>query len=257
MATKLNSRFRVTTPGDTLASSGVLIHQFDGMEEPAEPWHPCESCTDARTRERSARVSTSMLFSGLQKRYHVLPIFSYDGGVVLSPAHTRLLCAYGVDGHIDDGDKVRDGCGASRCDPHNPHIQPNNCLCGFGNCNGGVTPWRPEHLGAMLRLQVENGQSYSFGSYTGYNELVVESATWLRNLPHSVEAMFHVDCTGSLEGKRNTAYSASRSCESARAKAVQAHASYLRAVGASVHSFPLLRLRPDDWREPFVYDCPA
>ena len=45
-----------------------------------------------------------------------MPLFSFDGGVVLNPSRHKLLCAYGADGHIDDGDKVKDGCGPNRCD---------------------------------------------------------------------------------------------------------------------------------------------
>ena len=87
---------------------------------------------------------------------------------------------------------------------------------------------------------------------TGYNELVIESATWVRNLPDAVEAIFVVECDGS---RRNTAYAASRTCEQARAKARQVHAAYLAKTGRASSGFPLLRLRPDNWAEPFVSDC--
>ena len=75
---------------------------------------------------------------------------------------------------------------------------------------------------------------------------------WVRNLPDAVEAIFVVECDGS---RRNTAYAASRTCEQARAKARQVHAAYLAKTGRASSGFPLLRLRPDNWAEPFVSDC--
>ena len=52
------------------------------------------------------------------------------------------------------------------------------------NCEGQVTPYRAEDLGSLLQAMVEHGPPFTgLGSYTGYNELVVESETWLRRLP--------------------------------------------------------------------------
>lgn len=197
------------------------------------PQAPCKatsggSCEQARVRERSARVSTSMIFAGLNNGRadrKVLPLFSFDGGVVLSPDNNKLSCACvcgcsrtmlthvrllarqpsdrvrvvifaccamhptdsrrdtdGADGHIDDGAKVADGCGSKRCDASNP--MKGWCRCGFMNCDGQVTPYRAEDLGQLLQTMVEHGPPFTgIGSYTGYNELVIESATWLSHLP--------------------------------------------------------------------------
>lgn len=183
--------------------------------------------------ERQARVSTSMIFKGMHNGRtdrKVLPLFSFDGGVVLHPGKTRVLCGYGADGHIDDSYKISDGpsweaasvgrtahtawlprasfepparvlhalpgsgkspsqstctfarfesltvagCGGPRCDARNPIVQPNNCLCGFYNCGGSIMPWRAEDLGPLLGKFVESGARYTgYGSYTGYNEIVV------------------------------------------------------------------------------------
>lgn len=84
--------------------------------------------------------------------------------------------------------------------------------------------------------------------------MVVESATWLRNLPWSVEAIFYVQCE---DGQQNTQYSGAdgrgpaQSCSQAKANAVAAHRAYLLAFGRSSRSFPLLRLRPKEWSAPF------
>ena len=168
-----------------------------------------------------------MIFKGMhngRSDRKVLPLFSFDGGVVLHPGKTRVLCGYGADGHIDDSYKISDGpsweralaappgyrvlpsnrrasytlpgsgkspsqstctfarsesltvagCGGPRCDARNPIVQPNNCLCGFYNCGGSIMPWRAEDLGPLLGKFVESGARYTgYGSYTGYNEIVV------------------------------------------------------------------------------------
>ena len=162
--------------------------------------------------------------------------------------HAACVCAYS--GHIDDGDKVRDGCGNKRCDAANP-LMRNNCRCGFGNCDGHVTPYRPEDLGAMLAAHAEHGVPYGgIGTYTGYNEIVVESASWLASLPRAIEAVFITECA---DGERNTNYAGTaHSCSSAHAKGRKAHAAFLEAFGLSKTAFPLLRLRPDNFQEPFV-----
>ena len=93
------------------------------------------------------------------------------------------------------------------------------------------------------------------GRFKGYNEVIVESDTWLRNLPLSVEAMFFVDCA---EGDPNVQYSAADghgpagSCHEAKATAIAAHRAFLQAFRLDERRFPLLKLRPADWKAPFV-----
>ena len=61
--------------------------------------------------------------------------------------------------------------------------------------------------------------------------------------------MFVVDCTSH---QRNTPYSASRTCEGAHQKARSVHAAFLREYHLSERDFPLLRLSPSEWNEPFA-----
>jgi hypothetical protein len=110
-------------------------------------------------------------------------------------------------------------------------------------------PWRAEDLSTLLATFVEQGTRYGgFGSYTGYNELVADAHTWLTNLPHTIEAMFLVDCT---PHQRNTPYSASKTCEQAHRNARAVHTKVLAEYSLSEASFPLLRLSPEDWDAPF------
>ena len=67
----------------------------------------------------------------------------------------------------------------------------------------------------------------------------------------SVEAIFLIDCD---DRSRNTAYSASRTCSAAQAKARSVHRQYLATYGKAAGTFPLLRLRPWNWNEPFYQD---
>ena len=77
----------------------------------------------------------------------------------------------------------------------------------------------------------------------------MESATWLRSLPHSIEAMFMVDCA---HNARNTPYSASRTCDAAHERARRVHAAFTAQYGLSASKFPLLRLSPGEWDAPFA-----
>ena len=218
---------------------------------------PCsgDDCNGQRMVERMRRVSGSLIFKGMNtgrsdRVKFGLPLFSYDGGVVLNPKHTMIGCAYGADGHIDDSYKVADGCGGPRCDGSNPYIEPNHCLCGFYNCGGSIVPWSASDLGPMLQEFVQSSSRYTgFGSYSGYNEIVIDSGTWLSNLPHSIEAIFLVDCS---KRQRNTPYSASKSCEQAQANARRVHAAFLAAYGVPESKFPLLRLSQHEWDAPFA-----
>ena len=80
------------------------------------------------------------------------------------------------------------------------------------------------------------------------SQIVVDSNTWLSNLPHSIEAMFIVDCK---PGQRNTPYSASRTCDGAHAMAKRVHQAFIAEYGLSEKSFPLLRLTATEWDAPF------
>jgi hypothetical protein len=91
--------------------------------------------------------------------------------------------------------------------------------------------------------------------FKGYNEIVVDSATWVRELPASVEAIFLVQCN---HGDKQLAYGAgeghttARDCADAHARGIDMHQRFLQAYGKSASDFPLLLLRPHEWDEPFV-----
>ena len=38
---RINARFRLGQPSDNVEAAGVLLHQFDDMEDTNAPWMPC------------------------------------------------------------------------------------------------------------------------------------------------------------------------------------------------------------------------
>ena len=70
-----------------------------------------------------------------------------------------------------------------------------------------------------------------------------------------VEAIFYVDCQ---PGDVNSQYSGADghgpavSCEEAQRRATAVHRKYLQVYGLDSTTFPMLKLKPDDWKSPFV-----
>ena len=93
-------------------------------------------------------------------------------------------------------------------------------------------------------------------AYASDNEVVVESETWLRNLPHSVEAIFMIECESTAQNTQyhtadNGAGTAS-DCREAQSRARDLHRRFAKAYHLDAQRFPLLLLRPTDWERPFV-----
>ena len=86
----------------------------------------------------------------------------------------------------------------------------------------------------MLAKHATLGDQFKgIGTFSGYNEVIVESASWIASLPQSVEAFFAV-AGGSGQDE---------------AFVRQAHQAFARQYGAG--AAPLVRLRPDRWAQPF------
>ena len=211
-----------------------------------------------------------MVYSGLRQRDHTIPTFSLDGGVVLRPSKARLLCAYGIDGSIDDNKPLScdhitarcvPGCGQPPdwCSRANPHDEGAWLTCGLNWGRSGVRPWRPEEIGGagglLDHFAREGAEFPGVGSFKGYNEFVMDANAWLDGLPESVEAIFIVECSdadtnlkyGAADGRGTAA-----NCHDAHRNAREAHRSYLQAFQLTAAQFPLLKLRPANWVEPFV-----
>lgn len=79
IAGRLNARFQMGHPSNSLAEAGVLIHLFDGDEERRTPW---------LSRGDSQWWSSSII------NIRAGNLFADHSGLVISPEHTRLHCSY-------------------------------------------------------------------------------------------------------------------------------------------------------------------
>ena len=280
VAEEINARFRRNF--HSVLNSGVIMHSFDGWEDPDAPWSPCPEmggsgvCGRAEIQPRRDRVSASIVYAGMHRAdrpdRNVIPVYSFDGGVILRPDRVTLLCAYGNDGAIDYGGKncrvtgptasstCVPGCGdpPNWCDANGGAID-GWCQCGFGWCGGEkVRPWRPEDLSKLIEKHATLGSRYTgMGSYTGYNEIVVDSSSWVETLPGAIEAFFFFD---GCSGQANTPLSSqlprdgtgSKSCEGASEFVRTKHADFLRRFHLTEHDVPLLSFRQAEWSTPFA-----
>ena len=185
-----------------------------------------------------------------------IPLFAERGGFVLLAEKTRISCSYGVDGATWNHD----------CDPNSK-----TCVSGCGDppdwcasngrswatngrdrelgmqetpCfalakQGQPRPWRPADLGFMLQQYATHGPPYrsrGVGMHSGYNEVVVDGDDWAKSgLPHVVQAFFVLGDGSSSSGGRVR----------------EAHDKFLDAFSLTSADVPLLRLRADNWEEPF------
>ena len=183
-------------------------------------------CADEQAALRRNRISGSIIRARMRHaevrgpergKDLEMPLFSFDSGVVLNPESggVQLFCAYGMDGSIDGGGTGSQNCLVSGstasdsavtvsftcvpgcgdppewCEPRNEF---DRCVCGFGQCTGKVQPWRPADLQTLLRIHADRWWvDYGGpGSYTGYNEIVLDADAWIDSLPAAVEAIFFV-----------------------------------------------------------------
>lgn len=252
----------------------VLVHQFDGWEDPGEPWQMCPDppredqrwtvCgRGAEVAKRRERVSAMAVHIGLKQRISPkeVPLFSWEGGIVLRGSANRVLCAYGEDAGTDygaSGGKDDGSCypgGTKECVPgcgRPPQWCGANemvgfCRCGFGWCEGRPRPWRPEDLGPLLEAHAQHGSVFEgAGKFKGYNEVIIDAKYRDAQLPHSVEAFFYTDtCRGQAVLNRHC---------SGRDAARKIHAAFLAKYGLDAAAAPLLKLTPKNWDRPFEVD---
>ena len=95
------------------------------------------------------------------------------------------------------------------------------------------------------------------GTYTGYNEVVVDSSTWVETLPGAIEAFWYFDgCSGQANTKLSSQLPSNgagpKSCEGASEFARTKHADFLRRFHLTERDVPLLRFRQAEWSTPFA-----
>jgi len=165
----LNARFRNAVASNDLTEVGVFMRSWDGISAHGQPWLPCR--LNEHCARYSDRFATSIIYPGHPETYAA-------GGLVLRPEEIELNCAYASDGGsqgvVCDPPGRQAGCspGCKRwCDPAR------------GVRNWGCS-WPPEHLRDMIEQQKvlePNG---------GYNECIVDAASWVKHLPRTIMAVF-------------------------------------------------------------------
>ena len=197
VATAINRRFERGAPSNVLAEGGVLVHIFDDYEDEQRPWTMCH--------EVCRRGSVDAWSSSLVSR-SVPWIFTASAGAagfIMSP-HAEIVCAFpfdaGTGGHSN------------------------------GRCSPLVSPLEDGHF-AMHTLQDALQRQYD-GSWrrvhpqdSVYNEVIVSSMWWDRNLPWALEA-FVFDGGDELQ-----------------AQMVITHQQFLDFFGLTAEEVPLLRYR--------------
>jgi hypothetical protein len=193
MCEEINNAFE--GGGDFDSIPGVLMHQWD-FEDPAARWRPqrypspkgCQICApyDDRvsTQIQNKRVSIQngviKIRTSLKESYDPSLASYLPGGVILSPNHTNIMCAYASDGEIFD--RLGNGCGCHNHSAKEGWCHNNSCASPFKNSSLQCA-WPAHKLSAMLE-QMERLKS-------SCNEVLVSPKAWIGGLPGTILAFWY------------------------------------------------------------------
>ena len=193
---ELNRRFVQGVPSNDLRSAGVLLRQFDKLDDGLEgrPWLPCPESGWANWCHRFHSIwAASLVLPGGATQLYKPDV----GGLVLAPS-ANLLCAYPADGNSMSDQKLCDEDEAARWDTCLP-----GCTCPLGvpkNEAGSCFEGRPPvYLEQVMREHMANAAARN-----GYNEMVIDTDSVVSRLPRSIDAFFFL--RGGEEGEARTAH---------------------------------------------------
>lgn len=258
IAERLNQRFRTGKASNDLEEIGVILHQFDETEDPEMPWRRCPQfchgfgqpcgCNFLKDRITGSAIQASMP----KATDGTMPLWSKKaGGIILSGSSNRLHCAFPADAGTRA--RVCDPPGvSSTCTPGCTGEKSLDRADGTGEyrpwcrmdkvyaandvwCDGN--PWRPDMVQTMLEGYPNRER---IGSVEPYNEFVFDGEYSERQLPGSVMAFFY---------PLNDICSTSTRCQE---YAERQHAKFLREYRVSIDDYPLLGLRMENFKHPFV-----
>ena len=278
-AARLNARFAFAQQLNAsirLEHAGILLYQLDRRMSDALPWSPCPLEEDrldvdrhypsyCRDTTRQRRVSASIIGAPMKVEHSSIPIFSTDSGFILRPGYNRLLCMYGFDGNIDSfNDPCGDPCDECDASVHQKCLRGDEfarCICGFAQCGAHQYPWRPEDIDVVLRIHARLWHEHwqGLGSFTGYNEAVVDPDTWIANLPHSIEAVFYLEQGNPFCAEAPNDAGQGDSCPEAECRARRMHQQMLIHYGlngSDPRAPTLVTFDAADWERPFR-DAPS
>jgi hypothetical protein len=234
VVSKLNVRYSNGSATDELRYSGVLIHQWDDLEDINARWQPCSipENTCQFKDPYDDRVSCSVINAKLPRRADgSIPLFSYSrGGVLINPeeALSNMTCSWPGDG--GSMTRTNHGCGCqndSSLIPNTTHTkcveaQPCDNWCDpvgpgpFIKCH--QCAWKESQLGQMLTLQSQASSQY--------NEVLVTASNWRAGLPHTIDAFFFPSNCGAP----------------CRDEVTATHAQFLQKFAKTAAEVPLLSL---------------
>lgn len=137
---QLNARFMAGRPSNILADAGVLVRQFDGLENYARPWEPCEQGRFCHTY--SDRFASSLINSKQRLLYS-----RTSGGLIVNTDVAHILCSYYSDGGSQSRQCTPPGV-SDECTPGCSHECKS--LQDFRGCS-----WPPSAFKEMMEQQMK------------------------------------------------------------------------------------------------------
>jgi len=184
---ELNDRFEHARPSNSLEEAGVMVRQFDSLDDHTKPWLACpETGNNNWCRGYSDRWATSIITPKARMMYYGVEGI---GGLVLAPT-ARLFCAY-----PEDGNSMAKLCRPLGGDGVTciPGCYPRGQQCAdVGHAWSCSFP--PTQLGACLRAQEQRVDFLHRN-----NEIVVDMRSIEQNLPHAIAGFFYCARSGSSE----------------------------------------------------------
>ena len=176
IVTAINTRWINGHPSNSLADVGVLLHQFDNLEDWAagRGWAPCHHGWCANQVDH---LSCSIVNANLRAT------FNRNSGVILAPSVARIKCAYSADGGTQG---KPGGCSESRCS-----VTSTDPTCS----------WPPEQLAECLQIQTRDRPG-------AYNEIIMSADFWDAHLPEIIEAILLGDSDSEMAYGAHSAYNA-------------------------------------------------
>jgi len=228
-------------PSNDPAEVGLTVHCFDGMEDFQDPWLPCTD--EAWCAQSGEYWSTSIISS---RNWQT----AGKAGIVMAPRVTKVLCSY----YSDFGSFNR-GCDVTpKKNRRRRWRVPAGDVSGSGGHNderdidpGPPNPYNATMLKHMLQISMNNASMrnwtanavYNADLEVKYNEVLIDSREYTRNLPGSIAAVVFFDdaAEGNLTDDAN---------EQARIEATKAYVLLLDKYNLTESNLPLLKLsRPD------------
>lgn len=270
---RLNFNFRDGKPSNDISAIGVIMHQFDESEDPDMPWKRCpdfchgfgQKCGCAFIKDRLAAQAIMAQMPRTDKGS--IPLWSSKmGGVIFKGSLNRLFCGFPGEcvsallraracawNLLDQLHACHARSGGSRARVCNPPGRSDDCVPGCTDsyhdwCDGHSKmdvwcdgdPWKPEMLSAMLAGYYKRPPPFNT-----HNELIVDAEYSEAQLPGSIEAFWYPLSSGCETSTKCKAYTE------------RMHAKFLQEYHLTNSDVPIVGLRLDQWRHPFVAVPPA